>query len=522
MPDPVPFVVTEALSEIYYKGLASQPRLIATTNQDPYKEPTGPEAYSILKELKRLGDHPLAKVWDRGLSADLRRDLNAMGVNWTSLDAFRIVEVGQSSNTAIVWIGVEHGALSFEEGSLVAVRCRALIDHYHIPDCHVEIRESRVVKHAGNRFLDPVDFLHPTFFAAREPYTATLGIPISTRHRPDIEGTAGFYLSAGGEDKSIYLVTARHVVLPVDKDNNEEYKYMNTSNAREDVVVLGTSGFEEKLTAIDDSIEDQEYAIQDAQERIKLGREGAEKDLREAEKKLEALRALRCEIATHWRTEEKRIIGELVWAPPITLSTAPDQYTLDLAVIKIDPGKLDASNYRGNTINIGDKYTRREFMKKVYLHPTSPTSFDFPINRMVKLQDRLPESDLTKPPMVDANGDSCLVVYKNGGKTGVTIGWANNVSSYTREYLANKHQESREWPVIPTDRGSGAFSAKGDSGSCVADAFGRIGGIITGGASNPNLPASADVTYVTPISFIMKALHETKHFAKAHLTPTLA
>ena len=29
-----------------------------------------------------------------------------------------------------------------------------------------------------------------------------------------------FYLSAGGNDHDIYLVTARHVILPVDKDDN--------------------------------------------------------------------------------------------------------------------------------------------------------------------------------------------------------------------------------------------------------------------------------------------------------------
>jgi len=43
-----------------------------------------------------------------------------MCVNWTSIDAVRIVEVGQSSGLAIVRIGVEFGALSPEEGSIVA------------------------------------------------------------------------------------------------------------------------------------------------------------------------------------------------------------------------------------------------------------------------------------------------------------------------------------------------------------------------------------------------------------------
>jgi hypothetical protein len=121
--------------------------------------------------------------------------------------------------------------------------------------------------------------------------------------------------------------------------------------------------------------------------------------------------------------------------------------------------------------------------------------------------------------MLDADGYPCLVVFKNGAKTGTTIGKANNVSSYTRNYFASQYQESREWPVIPTNKQSGAFSKKGDSGSCVADAFSRVGGILTGGSGATE---SCDVTYFTPITFIMKVLHNTKTFAHAHLNPVLA
>lgn len=106
MSDPVPFVVTSALSKVYYKGLPSQPRFIVTTKPNPFEEPSGPEAYSVLKELRQLGDHPLASVWDHGSSDDLRRGMDTMGVNWTSIDALHIVEAGKSSGLAIVWIGV--------------------------------------------------------------------------------------------------------------------------------------------------------------------------------------------------------------------------------------------------------------------------------------------------------------------------------------------------------------------------------------------------------------------------------
>jgi hypothetical protein len=123
------------------------------------------------------------------------------------------------------------------------------------------------------------------------------------------------------------------------------------------------------------------------------------------------------------------------------------------------------------------------------------------------------------PHMLDANSESCLIVFKNGAETGTTIGKASNVSSYTRNHFSGQHQESREWPVIPTDKHSGAFSAKGDSGSCVADVFQRIFGILTGGSGATE---SSDVTYVTPISFIMKILHDSKRFQHAHLNPDLA
>ncbi|RPA96307.1 hypothetical protein L873DRAFT_1811408 [Choiromyces venosus 120613-1] len=513
MSDPIstpPFVVTKALSKVYYKSLPSQPPLIATTKPCPFEAPTGPEAYSVPKELRCLADHHLTTVWGHGLAIQLCRSLTTMGVKWSCLDALHIANVGEPSGPAIIWIGVEFRALSFEEGSKVAINCHTLIDSHGIRDYYVEIRESHVMRQAGNRFFDPVPFSDPTF-TAQDPYTATLGIPISIKDRPRAEGTGGFYLSAGGNDKNIYLVTARHVVLPVDNDGNKEYYRQNESKPRDEVVVLGTGAFNSKLAAIDYEIRGQEYAITVAKAGIESVQgmddpksvreyEEAEKYLEAAEKGLEALKALRHEIATHWMAKEKR-------------------YICDLAIIKINAGKLDANNYRGNTINIGKKYSPQEFMDKVYLHPTSPTSFKFPYSRLVKLEDQVPESTLVKLPMLDANGDPYLVVFKNGATTGTTIGRANNVSSYTRNYFAGQYYESREWPVIPTDKYSGAFSAKGDSGSCVADAYSRVGGILTGGSGATD---SSDITYVTPISFIMKVLHDTRLFKHAHLSPALA
>jgi len=534
MSDPIStnsFVVTEALSEVYYKGLPSYPPLIATTKPAPFEHPIGPEVYGIRKELRCLGDHQLAKIWDSGVAPQLCSSLTRMGVNWSSLDAVRIANVEEPSGPAIVWIGVEIGSLSFEKGSEVANSCHSLIASHGVKDYYVEIRESEVVRQGGNRFLDPVLVSDPTL-TARDPYTATLGIPISTKNRPWIEGTGGFYLSAGGNDKNIYLVTARHIVLPIDKDDNNEYYHQNNSLPGEEVIVmvLGTSTFNDKLAAIDAEIRSQESDITDAKERIEsvLGMEdhqsvredqSAGRDLEVAEKGVEALMTFRHQIATHWMAMEDRVIGKLIWAPPIIYSTEPGDYTLDLAIIKIDPGRLDTNNYRGNTINIGKRYSRQEFLDKFDPLNKNATSFKFPPSRLVKLEDQVPESALIKSgTRLDTNDDLPLVVFKNSAITGTTIGTANNVSSYTRSLFAGHYYESREWPVISNNKYPGGFSMKGDSGSCVADSYSRIGGLLTGGSGANNL---FDITYVTPISFIMKVLQNTKGFKQAHLNPVL-
>jgi hypothetical protein len=70
-----PIQMTEVLAKTYYKGLPSRPRLVATTRPGPFRKRTGPEAYTIYKELRPLGDHPLARVWEDNLAFELHRVL---------------------------------------------------------------------------------------------------------------------------------------------------------------------------------------------------------------------------------------------------------------------------------------------------------------------------------------------------------------------------------------------------------------------------------------------------------------
>ncbi len=76
--------------------------------------------------------------------------------------------------------------------------------------------------------------------------------------------------------------------------------------------------------------------------------------------------------------------------------------------------------------------------------------------------------------------------------------------SFVREYFDDRSQQtSKEWAILPYSTKSGAFSAPGDSGSVIVDGYGRVGGLLTGGAG---ITASSDMTYATPINSLLKSI----------------
>jgi hypothetical protein len=107
-------------------------------------------------------------------------------------------------------------------------------------------------------------------------------------------------------------------------------------------------------------------------------------------------------------------------------------------------------------------------------------------------------------------------VLKSGRGSNLTVGRTNNICSYTRNFLDN--EISNQWAILPFDNVAGPFSARGDSGFAIVDGAGRIGDIITSGAGSED---SFDVTYATPIEFVMKSMHANQVLAEAFPFPTV-
>jgi len=510
----LPSPLSQMETTYYYAGLPSAPVLVARTSTISWNAPTGPEAYRRIKELCAVGNHVLVDVWEDNLALKIHAVLEEMRVMWTSTDVVRIGYTEEAYAPVILWIGVIPESLSGNDGLIVASKCKKVLEDHSVVDVHVEIRESTVTRGAGPGLLMPTFSSNPTV-DIREPLTTMLGLPISTRSTPHAEGTGGFFISDGGNTKKLFLVTARHVVLEPDGSKNELFVHKNMSQRRHDVTLFGDAGFTKYLESIQVEIGGQGITAQHQEGRLRAinGRDGpaVDRERKEAQNTLDKAMEAKKElwdfygdVSTGWATQESRTIGHVIIAPPINVGVGSDCYTEDWAVIEIDASKVDANNFNGNAIDLGTRIGPDELTRMMHPDIRNPSSFKYPHDRLLRLKGTIPVQEIRKPSSRDQDGDPCLMVLKRGNATGLTIGRANNIFSYVRNYYDDGNAEtSKEWAILPFDSNSGAFSARGDSGSVIVDGLGRIGGLLTGGAGST---PSSDVTYATPIQFLLKCI----------------
>ncbi|KAG8752242.1 hypothetical protein FRC11_008546, partial [Ceratobasidium sp. 423] len=499
----------------YYAGLPSRPILVARTGAE-WEEPTGLEAYSVIRELRPVGNHAITEVWEDNLAFKIHALLDKMKVKWTSTDVVRIGNEGESSAPVILWIGVMPGSLSGDDGLVVASRCWKLLEKGGITDMEVEIRESVVTRSAGPKLLEPSSggiFICDPTVNIREPLTTTPCLPICSQSVSWTDGTGGFFITEGDNTRTL-LVTARHVVFPPGKSRNEPFEHKD-GHPHYNVNLFGDTAFEGYLESIQTEIEREEFYIDYHKRCIEAarendtpewnkGREAAQEKLNKAKKAVEVLKTFYHNVSAEWDTPESRVLGHVILSPPIELGVGSDGYTEDWAIIEIDPAKIDRSNFSGNVIDLGTRISIPEFVYMISPNRENP-SFEYPLDRLLKLEGTIPDEEMRHPTAVDRNNEPCLMVMKRGNTTGLTVGRANNTFSYVRYYYDDNVKTSKEWAILPRDSKSGAFSELGDSGSVIVDGRGRMGGLLTAGAG---IIDSSDITYATPTTFLLKRMEE--------------
>jgi hypothetical protein len=129
----------------------------------------------------------------------------------------------------------------------------------------------------------------------------------------------------------------------------------------------------------------------------------------------------------------------------------------------------------------------------------APSDFDYPVERLLKLQGILSAEEIRTPNNRDHKGDPMQYVIKRGHTTLTTIGCLNGFESHVRRYSTLGSRDSVEAAVYPYDNDSGPFSRGGDSGSIIVDALGKFVALLTGGTGPPD---SSDITFGTPMHWL--------------------
>ena len=515
-----PYPPSLAEAQNFYYGLPSRPRLVARSSTYIWVEPTGADAYLVPKEASPLGFHPLREIWEATVGPAMVDYLDGKGVKFTSLDPVRMGQTGDSSPSAIVWIGVLPGSLTAEIGIEVAIHCKSILSAHHIEDVHIEIRESEVFRSA--KMYLPAPTAHATA-QVLEPFSTSLGFPISTESTPSIGGTGGFYVFDPRRPGAIYLVTARHVVIRPEENDNTLYNDRDRSRR---VLLFSDPAIEEHLETIKSSVSYMELTVNDLEKRLefskgekairrwgeemaKMDQDAAQSQLNEARKAVGDLKTFLTDVSRDWGERNNRLLGHVVLSPPISFGVEKGGFTEDWAVIEVDKSKVDSTNCVGNAIDLGSKITKDDF--KAWIDPANPLSFDYPVDRLYKFHRTIPDEEMGKSSStgrtLDHEGNPIITVVKNGSTSGITIGRLNNIRSFTRYDFCEPGTMSKEVAVLPRNSDSGAFSYPGDSGSVVIDGKGRLAGLLTGGTrGGPGFTEGFDFTYVTSINFLLERM----------------
>ena len=77
-----------------------------------------------------------------------------------------------------------------------------------------------------------------------------------------------------------------------------------------------------------------------------------ENDMKNKKEAIETLKTFFVTVKSKYSQVNKRVIGYIVWAPPITGLNAPHGYIKDVCVIKLDKKKF-WPNFVGNVVDLG-------------------------------------------------------------------------------------------------------------------------------------------------------------------------
>lgn len=333
-----------------------------------WPECQGPQIRRFIRELRPVYGHPIAGSW-RKIGTEISKYLDSCSVMWTSIDPVAFANAGEKIPFCpfLVWIGVKHDTLLFDNAVAAANAIKAILTSAGFPEIEVAFRESEVTRSIGGPKLHPFNRLVDPIPEFRKPFTPTLGLSIATLKTPHYEGTGALYFRLSEDDEHIVLLTAAHVARPPPVYANERMSCTRASQPHEEIAALGNMGYKDANDAIMARIG---YLCESSRGWKKvvdrlgefINGEDAEVTSQRMENQNELVKAARIinhlnklhdEVTEHRTNPDQRIIGFVRHAEPITVADGPNEFTSDWAFIELYNEKIDWSTFPGNKVYIG-------------------------------------------------------------------------------------------------------------------------------------------------------------------------
>src|SRR6266403_2039705 len=199
------------------------------------------------------------------------------------------------------------------------------------------------------------------------PLTPSLGLRISTKARPDAQGTMALYLAEGGGSDRLLGLSCRHVLIG-SKEANMDY-VRHPSGPPKDVLLLGRGSFTNLVNSIKLRIGRHCITVKRWRKQIE-GFKEREKDtnavdvakaraarvetqrlLDKAEKAINALGVLLDRVKKDWSKLDKRVLGHILRSPAITLGVSEHRFTEDWGIFEVNRAKL-GEGFQGNKMDL--------------------------------------------------------------------------------------------------------------------------------------------------------------------------
>ncbi|GBE88767.1 hypothetical protein SCP_1401720 [Sparassis crispa] len=502
-----PYDVSKLEAHLYYFGIRGSrrwgPKLIFRTSKDVFTVPSGPEQDPRLMRLLPVYEHH--KLGKDNLWATIRSKvvelLDQQNIQHSSVDLVHFSWVEENEDVEDVEDNKDDEDIEDVDIKIApygtVVTTPVTIWEHGIFDVDVAYRESVARGFSGPELFAPVSDLDP-LKAVIDPVTTALGLPIAGLKMLKSRGTMGFYFRVG---KVLYAVTARHVLFPEDEGNNP-YSYV--AGPKKKVVLMSTKAFTTFLISIQGHIGTLNNTVGVLEKwvtALTARSEGSGPNAEQAAGELE-LKKFFVKVKKQWTKPKDRVIGHVVWAPPVSVSTAPHGYTKDICVIKLDEKKF-SQNFRKNVLDLGPEIDAAKFISLMYPRIDAPSDFDYPAERLLELRGVLSAEEIRTPNNKDHKGDPMRYIIKRGLTTLTTIGCLSGFESHVRHYFALGSRDSVEAAVYPYDNDSGPFSRGGDSGSIIVDALGKVVALLTGGTGPTD---SSDITFGSPMYWLWEII----------------